>query len=247
MTVRNKGLLAAQIAAPKASIVSDNAFVSPNSACICSLWACARFSRAFNRCSVSAITFAPGSLGSFQDSDGGGGCNRPSPLFSPSQRRAASLLSLNLSCIRARSRDVIVSSNRSLNCSLSRGSRPRIVHRSTVDSRVSCAFRSSFDISFIDGLLMPIPLAGGVRFIQRMSQKSPTDSRSRIFRFQRCERLDGTSGSIHRGIFAFMKMIFCGDVLVPKGFNLPKNSVSCPITSPELRVIRQSPLQGRVK
>jgi hypothetical protein len=185
------------------------------------------------------MTFAPGSVGTCQDSEGGGGCKRPSPLSSINQTRRR--LTLDLSCFRTRSSDIIASSKRSLNSSLSRGSKFRIHHRSAIDPRLLRAFVNSMAMSFMQDLLkQAAPLAGGLRFIQH-TKPSPSNSRSNISRFQRCERSDGASRPIHRSIGAFMRMIFCGGVLAPKGFNLPKNSVSCPITSPELRVVRQSP------
>jgi hypothetical protein len=121
------------------------------------------------------MTFAPGSVCTYQDSEGGGGRNWPSPLFSPSQRRTAPLLSSDLNCIRTRRRDVIASSNPSLNCSLSRGSKPRIDHRSVVDTTVSRAFSNSLAISFMDRSPNANPIGGRRPTFQLMKEKSPTD------------------------------------------------------------------------
>jgi hypothetical protein len=141
-----------------------------------------------------------------------------------------------------------VSSNRSLNCSLSRGSRPRIVHRSTVDSRVSCASCSSFDISFTDGLLMPIPRAGGRPFY---SAHKPKKSNRFAFAYFSIPAVRKARWHLWADSSRYLCLheddFFAEASWRLNGSNLPKNSVSCPITPAGSVVVRQSPVWGRAR
>jgi hypothetical protein len=177
------------------------------------------------------MIIAPDSVGTYQDSDGGDGRKCSSPLFSIDQRRR---LLIDLSCTLAWTIDIIASSKRTSHSSLSRGINSWIPNRSATDRRLSQACSNSLAISFIGGLRKPIPLVGGDRSFDRIDAKGPRNPRSRISRPHRSERLDGTSRPKTINTATLASSIFS-----------PKNSISCPITPAELRVVRQSPPLGR--
>ncbi len=187
---------------------------------------------------VSEHQFAPESFRNSQDSDGGDSRQWLSPLFSFCQRQIRRL-SPDLNWALARRSDIIASSNRALNCSLSGESKFRIRHWSSIDPSLLRAFSNSLAISFIDALLKPTPLVGGVRFSERRKIESPTNSRSKILRFQWFERLEGTSRPESINTCLLMRTIF-SDALCLNGRNSPKNPNTCPKTLYESGVVRQS-------
>jgi len=189
--------------------------------------------------------FAPGSIGAYQDCNGGDSHQWLSPPFSIGGQRWRPLA--DLSCTLAWTIDIIASSKRTSHSSLSRGSKSWILNRSMIDPRLSRALSSFRTMSFIDVLLKPIPLVGGVRFIGRRTTGSPTNLRSKISRFQRFERLEGTSRpeSINTcllmgAIFLLMGAIF-SDAPCLNGRNLSKKPRTCPKTRYKSGVVRQSP------
>ena len=194
-----------------------------------------QFIQTSDRSRIIGHCFAPGSFGNSQDSEGGDGCTRPSPLFSLCQRRR--ICRLSLSRARIRQSDAIAFSSRSLNCSLSKGSKPWICHWSAIDPMPSRAFFKSLAISFIDVLRILHPLGGGVFSNQSTTRKSLSDCPSEILRFQRFFALGGMPGqkTIIPGRFSRVDL-FRG----PKGPVLPKNTRTCPKTGYESGVVRQS-------
>jgi len=178
---------------------------------------------------VSVIIFAPGSVGAYQDSKGGDGCNGPSPLFLPRQIRR--ICCLSLSCPRTRQRDTIASSNRSLNCSLSRRSNLRRCHCSAIDWTRSRTFSRSLVISFMDALQKPHALTPRVSFNQSTTRKSPTASYLKMPSQTDGFALDAPRSPENIGTSSLSRLT---------SIFLPKKPFTCPKTPYESGVIRQS-------
>jgi hypothetical protein len=167
--------------------------------------------------------FAPGLVGTYQDSEGGDGCTRPSPPFSIYQTRR---LLTDVSAVLAWTIELIASSKSATHSFLSLGSNFWMLSRMQTDPRFSRALSRCRVVPSIDVLLKAAPLTGCVKPNDRRNNQSPTDFRPHISRFHRSERLHGTRSSQTIGRARFSRSIF-----------LPKNSRICPKTPPESGVI----------